>query len=404
LEHPSTSHSLLCCSGSLDGGGSERQLWQLASQIDRGRFQPQIYLLYRRGVYLSQVPSDVPVHAFDDLPQSQRGIWPGRMHALQVEHLTRQIKQSSIEVVYDRTFHMTLVTASACRRAGCPRVSVIVSPPSRDLVASRERFRWFKRRLLRRAYTDPLAIPLAVSQAVAEDAESYYRLRPGRISVLPSPVDIPRIEADAAGPLPPTAITGQPDSHPRLRLAIVARLTQEKGHADLIEALALLTRQRPEACLRLDVIGDGPLRNELERLAKNNGLHASIHFQGFQSNPYPWMRAADVVCVPSLYEGLPNVALESMALGVPLLMTDSSSSVRHLIGDNDRGCLVPVRQPTALAMQLADALDHPQRWLERGRRGQSWVAQHHSLPGWLDQMSAILQTAIEGYPAARRPR
>mgnify|MGYP000235040961 CR=1 FL=1 len=393
--------SLLCCSGSLDGGGSERQLWQLTCGVDRTRFAPHIYLLYRRGGYLGQLPIDVSVDAFDDQPP-QRLNWPGRLHALQVQHLTDVLKRSAIDVVYDRTFHMTLVTAAACRRAGCPRVSVIVSPPSRDFATSRERFHRFKRRLLARAYADPQAITLAVSQSVADDATEYYRLPADRIVTVPSPVDIDAVTALAAQP----ASTAEPLAATRsdaelrsedgsLTIAVVGRLTAEKGHAVLLEALVQLKRERPLLDLRLDVVGDGPLRQQLEQQAKNNGMHPSIHFRGFQANPYPWIRRAAMVCIPSLYEGLPNVALEAMVLGRPLLISHCNSSIADLIGDNRRGVLVPPGDSRSLATALAKAIDSPGEWLERARRAQVWVAEHHGLSTWLEQMSTILSRAVD---------
>ena len=65
---------VLVCSGTLDGGGSERQIWQLVSHLDRQRFAPEIYLLKRSGPYLDALPSDVPVHAFQDAhPHPSRG-------------------------------------------------------------------------------------------------------------------------------------------------------------------------------------------------------------------------------------------------------------------------------------------------------------------------------------------
>ncbi len=141
---------LLACSGSLDGGGSERQLWQLVSHLDRQRFAPSVYLLHRRGPYLEQLPRDVQVHAFDaDHPAPPR-FPPGRISRLQSQHLRQVVQSQGIDIVYDRTFHMSLITGSLPRTL--PRVSVIVSPPSRDLPQSERRFLFLKRWLLARAY------------------------------------------------------------------------------------------------------------------------------------------------------------------------------------------------------------------------------------------------------------
>ncbi len=388
------SKRLLCCTGSLDGGGSERQLWQLATRIDRHAFASQLYLLYRRGVYLDRVPADIPIHAFEDAHQAPRVAWPGTIHRRQVADLRRLLQQARIDVVYDRTFHMTLVTAPACRAVDVPRVSVIVSPPSRDVAGSRERFRWIKRRRLAAAYRDPRCLTLAVSGAVADDAAAYYGLPRGRIRVVPNPVDTPQVQQLAQQPcvaLPAADV----------RIVVSGRLTAEKGQRLAIAAVAALQRQRPQCEVRLEMLGDGPERKALEGQAHRLGVAQRIGWHGFQKNPYPFMRQADIVCIPSLYEGLPNVALESMALGVPVLAADCSQALTELLGAaGERGVLVPVNDANALAEAILDFVDQRQAWSQRAQQARDYVCQHHDLQAWLQLMQGILADALANYHGA----
>lgn len=398
--------SLLCCSGSLDGGGSERQLWQLASNISRPEFDPQIYLHYRRGVFLERCAKDLPVHAFWDAYEPAQFRIPGAIHRAQVQHLADLLRRQKIQVAYDRTYHMTLVTAAACALAGVPRVSVIVSPPSQDFGRAGERFGWWKKRKLRAAYSAAAAKTLAVSQSVAVDAAEFYGLDVNAIEIVPSPIDIDSVRQLSLEQTPEqnslmSQVAGKAASQgalPRHRICVVGRLSDEKGQALAVEAFAPLAAR--DERWELEIIGDGPDRGALERLAEQLGLAARVHFRGFMDNPYPAIQAADLVLVPSKYEGLPNVALEAMALGTPVIATNCSGSVRELLGDSKmsgrglRGQVVPAGDVARLSQALLAFEPTSPEWRDRVQMAQAWVASHHGLQQWLERMEALLRDRV----------
>ncbi len=387
-------HRVLCCSGSMEGGGSERQLWQMICHLDRQRFSPHLYLLYRRGVYLEQLPSDVGVDAFWDSYHKEQfkslPFLPTQIRKKQIEHLHNIIVQNGTQVVYDRTFHMTLITAAACRRAGIPRASVIVSPPGKDFQQSRERFRWFKKRLLAAAYRDRRSLTIAVSQAVAEDAAKFYRLPSNLIRVMPSPVDIElvRLKSQQTSQLP--APRG------KQRVVSIGRLSSEKGHRLLLDAIQRTQNVSSEKW-HLDILGDGPERPHLESYARQLGVAQQVSFHGFQSNPYPWIARASLVCISSSYEGLPNVALESMAIGTGLVATRCSESLELLIGSNERGVLVPASDPDALASALIGYSAEQDAWNVRIRAAFEWVSKHHSIETWMAEIEQALASLIQAH-------
>jgi hypothetical protein len=149
---------ILLCSSSMDGGGSERQLLYLLRGLDRERFEPFLYLLYETGVLLEEVPQDVQGVAFWSDVRFPKFNWPGRIHRMQVNHLASTLKRLKIDAVYDRLFHMTLVTGPATRRMHVPRMSTIVSPPQFDLARSEKRWTQWKKRSLRSAYASADAL------------------------------------------------------------------------------------------------------------------------------------------------------------------------------------------------------------------------------------------------------
>lgn len=369
---------LLCCTGSLEGGGSERQLWQLTKVLDRERFSPLVYLLYRRGVYLDALPSDVPV--FDFWTQAaERSYLPGQIHRAQVRDLQRVLQEHNIEMVYDRTFHMTLVTSSACRAAQVPRVSVIVSPPSRDFTTSNERFAWLKKRKLRRAYQDPESTTLAVSAAVADDAASFYGLERSRIEVVPSPVDVAEVQrlADVDG------LHLGAGKH----VCVVGRMSAEKGQKTAIEAMVRVI-QRSNETWTLHLVGDGPDRAALSQYVEDLRLGGKVVLHGFQANPYPLIAAADILLIPSRYEGLPNVALEAMALKTAIIATECSPSLAELLSD-ERGVIVPVDDPEQMSLAIEQRFANANEVSSRTEVAFEFVARHFGIQEWNRTMESV---------------
>ena len=115
--------------GAMHGGGSERQMLLLLRHLDRRLFQPFLYLVYKSGPLLEQVPSDVPVTSFDTRVTSSRIYLPGLMHSRREQDFARFLKEVNDDVSYDRTFLMTLISAAGALKAGVPNVSTIVTDP-----------------------------------------------------------------------------------------------------------------------------------------------------------------------------------------------------------------------------------------------------------------------------------
>jgi glycosyltransferase involved in cell wall biosynthesis len=134
----------------------------------------------------------------------------------------------------------------------------------------------------------------------------------------------------------------------------VGSLLQPKGLGDLMEAFVSLSRSRPNA--RLVCIGDGPYWEELTRKAAAAGLERRLSVLGRQpsSTVAEWMQAADVLCLPSHSEGCPNVIIEALACGRPIVATDVGG-IPELV-NRECGILVPPHQPAALSAALHSAL------------------------------------------------
>jgi glycosyltransferase involved in cell wall biosynthesis len=187
----------------------------------------------------------------------------------------------------------------------------------------------------------------AVSEAAARDLEALLRLPEGAAATLHNPIW--PMAASAADPADVHRWLGEPGPV----LVAVGRLVAPKNHLNLLHALALMRRQRP---VRLILLGDGPLREELTTAAAALGVEDAVDFAGFRADVADFLRHSDLFVLSSDREGLPLSLMEALSVGTPVVATDCRSGPRELLQDGRFGTLVPVRDPAALAVAALDAL------------------------------------------------
>lgn len=379
-------HRVLFMISSMRGGGSERQTLMLLKHLDRSQFAPHLYLMERAGDLMSEVPADVPIHAFEDVRKEPLVYLPGGMMRQQIRHLQHVLSDEEIDVIYDRTFHMTLIAGPSSRGGNIPRVSTIVSPPHLALPLVEKRFVRIKRARLCKAYKASQRI-LAVSKIAAKSAENYYQLPSNSITVLPNPVD-----ADA---LRQTSVREpQPKPASILRLVCVGRMTDEKGHRDLIDAFINIQADWPTSnpAIHLKLIGDGPLRAELEQRAKEVHEPHSIEFAGTVSNVSASISQADALILPSLFEGMPNVVLEAMALGTPVIATRAGGTV-ELEREAPTILWAEPQNPNSLADAIRVFVSDPKSSQSRIKAATHLIEEHHDLKTTCHQLERYLREA-----------
>jgi glycosyltransferase involved in cell wall biosynthesis len=184
-------------------------------------------------------------------------------------------------------------------------------------------------------------------------------LSPSRVSVIHSGIEMSRFSslAETAG----IAFRRQLDLPQDGRLVgSVGALVGHKGHRHLLDAMALLTRRRPQ--LRLAIVGDGPLRPDLEEQARQCGLEGRVHFAGFREDIADLLPAFDVFVLPSISgEGSPAVVKEAMACGVPIVASELDG-VCEVVDEGREALLVPPGDPERLGEAIESLLvDGPLR-------------------------------------------
>jgi len=194
---------------------------------------------------------------------------------------------------------------------------------------------------------------VAVSNGVAEDTAAIARIPRASIDVIRNPVITPQLAQLAAEPCAHPWF--QPGEIPVILGA--GRLQRQKDFPTLIRAFALVRQQR---LCRLAIIGEGRGRPALEALVAELGIGAITDLPGFQTNPFPFIAAADLFVLSSAWEGSPNVLTEAMALGTPVVSTDCPSGPSELLDEGRLGPLVRVGDVKALASAMLNTLEQPQ--------------------------------------------
>jgi glycosyltransferase involved in cell wall biosynthesis len=182
-------------------------------------------------------------------------------------------------------------------------------------------------------------------------------------------------------------------------LLSVGRLSREKAHTDLLAAYKLLRDANSNISLRLIIVGDGPERVRLEAAAEAQGLGDRLIFTGQTNDVQVFYAAADVFVLPSHSEGSPNVLLEAMAAGLPIVAT-AVGGVPEVVKHEESALLVPAADPGALAAAIARVLTEQNLAERLTTNSAALIAERFTPPGYARALVEIYRDVIN----ARKPK
>lgn len=375
--------------GTLSGGGAERQVIEILKHLDRTRFEPILYVGHRRGELLDEVPTDVPVHSFWD---GFLGTWRAKWHWLartthlaRWNHLARLLDTERIDVVYDRTFLATIEAAEATARRPTPRLSACVADPETELALYFPRNSEQGRRRAVQVYGTATKV-LANSQGLRQRLVDHLKLPAAQIDVAYNMLDLDRVQrltANGRGDWPTD----------RFHLLTVGRIDENKGQLDLLAAVEKLVKQRGHSRLLWHVAGVGGAEDRLRGEIASRNLSAAVDMLGFVPNPFECYRSADLVCLPSRSEGLPNVLIEALACRTPVVSTDCPSGPREILDGGRYGRLVPVGDPVAMADAIEACLRDPAPFREQAAAGCEFVRRTFSIQVGIARLEQLIEAA-----------
>jgi glycosyltransferase involved in cell wall biosynthesis len=264
--------------------------------------------------------------------------------------LARHFRRARPDLVHTAGARASFYGRLAARLAGVPAVISSVHTS----IADYEVAGW-RRRLylgLDRATARIAGRIIATSEAMAADLVARHQAPRARVVTIPNRPD-PR---DLVATKPREAVRHELGAGAAETLVgVVARLTEQKGVADFLDAAARLA-DRPG--WRAAIVGDGPERGDLDVRARRLGLGERCRFVGTRTDLGDLLAAFDLLVVPSRSEGLPYLVLEAMVAGTPLVAT-AVGGIPEVVVDGVHGVLVPPRDPARLAAAMARCLDDP---------------------------------------------
>jgi glycosyltransferase involved in cell wall biosynthesis len=325
----------------LTSGGAERVIVTLLRHLDRKKFRLALAVVDIRGaVFRHEIPDDVE---FIDLACSRVRYALPKIVAL--------LWRMHPEVVFSTLGHLNL--ALAILRPLLPRKSHHIARETAvvgENVRSQkhpEAWSWMYRQFYGKH--DAIVCQSAHMQA---DLVHGFGIPAGKTRIISNPVDVDQILRKAREPLAQSPAE-PPDS---IRLLAIGRLVQVKGFDLLLRAFAALQDDR----FRLSILGEGLLLAELKEQAVQLGVGERVHFAGFQANPYAWLSRADALVMSSRHEAFPNVVLEALACGTPVVALPAPGATEAILRDVP-GCVV-AKELSALGLTRAI-----RSWLEGGR-------------------------------------
>lgn len=314
---------------SLAGGGAERVLMNIITNLDNNKYDISLVLFEKKGHYISSVPSYVNVY---DLNKHSR------YSTLKVIFLlSRILKKTKPDTVVSFLNYANLVTIiSKILIFGKFKLIIgIRSHMSKKYVRGVfKRLAFFMYQKLYK-YANCIIVNSLDSK---KHLLQLFNLDSNLVQVIYNPLDFKIIDKQKN-----EVLNGiLKDEY----ILAVGRLSDEKGFSYLLKAYNLIKEKTNK---KLVILGQGPNELPLKRLAKDLGIQERVRFLGFQNNPYQFMKNASIFVLPSLTEGFPNVLIEAMACGVPVISTDCPTGPNEIIVNGRNGFLVPPADPEKLA-------------------------------------------------------
>ncbi len=360
-------------------GGAEQQLLELVRGLDKSRFRPIVVPLYAGGALDVEFRA-VPGVKVVDLHRK------GKYDFSPFWRLASLLQRERIDIVQPFLSPATFFGLLPAMLLGTP-IKVVtercgvrrVRGPGYKLYRTVED--WLSR------YAD-MIIPNSLA---GRDLLLERGLPAEKIQVIYNGINFGRLRVNAMAVAAHRTRLRVPDGG--IVVGILASLTRPKGHDTFLRAAARVSSQRGN--VRFAIVGDGPLRNELEALASELGIREQVVFFGYQRGVADLLATCDLVVSASRdNEGCSNSILEAMALGVPVIATDIGGN-REVVRNNITGHLIPAGDHTELAVTILSALDRESETQAIADRAQRMIKSHFGLERMVRDYEDFYTTLVQ---------
>jgi glycosyltransferase involved in cell wall biosynthesis len=359
--------------GQLTRGGAERQLYELLRGIDTNNFRPIVYCLSEKTEPFGDLIKEMGV---------ELRVLRQRCHfdVARIRELVSLLRRDRIEILHSFLFKANAYAWPAQLLSGVPHLITSVRSCNTELGFLQ---RWVNRLAFRSS-----DVVICNGHAVRSFVARRFGVPIDKSIVIHNGIDLRRFETS----LEPGVTNGLPSNAEDKVVITVARLVPEKDLQLFIEAAKLVTNEY--ANVRFLIVGDGPRRSELMRYASDNALDRTIFFLGERDDVPRLLANADVFWLTSKWEGLPNVVLEAMASGKPVIAREVGAC-SELIDHGETGFLVQDRDAKQFARYTLDLLTNPALSREMGAAGKAFARKEFSTARMIQATEALSRSLLQ---------
>jgi glycosyltransferase involved in cell wall biosynthesis len=359
VKHNGATPHICLFPGQLQLGGVGRNTLNLAEEFLSRGVRVDFFLSKRAGVYVPQIPAEARI--FEGFGSVRRSVL----------RLARYLRNEQPQMLISARPYINLAAIIAAGMARA-RTKIVITERVAPLTeikfhnSARARLVQHGCRLL---YPRASHV-VAVSDGVARELAQVIGPSRADIKVIYNPVVTERMIEKAKAPLADDWL----DASPAPVVLGIGRLTLQKDFPTLIRAFSML---RKHMAARLLILGEGEERAALEQLVRALGLESDVHMPGYVVNPYAYVARASAFVLSSGWEGLPTTLIEALALGTPVVSTDSPGGSREILADGEFGELVPVGDAEAMVRAIKAVLERPPehgRLMERAKQYSARIA------------------------------
>lgn len=369
MEQPQTLRDapIFLMTNTFERGGSERQFVTMAGALKSHNLQVEIGCLEAVGPFRG---------AFDEVSEFPAGGNLYGVHSLRARRALRShLRARGVAVAHAFDFYSNLMLIPAARFAGVP--AVVGSHRQLGDLLGHARFRAQNAAF---RFCDKVVC----NSRAAADRLLEQGLSERKIALIPN-----GLPDEAFAPAAP-ALARRPGV---TRIGMIARMNNPvKNYPGLLHASSRLIHKFPG--MEVVLVGDGPLRPELEKLAATLGVQRNVRFLGDRTDIPSVLASLDISVLASFSESLPNAVLESMAAGLPVVATRVGGN-RDLVREGETGYLVPPNEEISLANALERLLINPLLRAEMGRKGREVALASYSLARVRDQYEQLYASVLE---------
>lgn len=317
---------------SLGGGGAQRMVVNLASAFDEAGCHVDLVVARKQGPYLRDVRGGVRVISLD-AASLRHALWP----------LIGYLRRERPEAIMATLTSTSMLAVVACKLS---RVGSRIVLRQASAIGPRQR-PWLVRRVY--PYADAF---VAQSRCMADDLATVVGVPPYKITTIRNPAFRPEIIEHAAEPVEHPWFT---DKAPPVIIG-VGRLVSGKAFNVLVDAFGKVHAKNP---CRLVILGEGEARHTLQMQAERLGLKDDVWMPGFVDNPFKYVARSRVFVLSSRLEPFPNVLVEALAVGTPVVSTRCLGAASEILEHGRWGALVPVGDSDAMAEAIRQNIERP---------------------------------------------